>query len=80
MAVGLDDGVIACSLNEQRVPGPSGKEWTEERIRRIRANEVYTGTMTWGRTSKDGSVPMRVENAVPAIVSREVFDRAQRYL
>lgn len=78
MVDGLDDSAIAHALVGRGVPGPAGKEWTRERIRRIRGNEVYTGTIMWGRTSKDGSAPVCVENAFPAIVSREVFDRAQK--
>ena len=78
MADGPDDAAVARALIERGVPGPADKEWTRERIRRIRENEVYTGAITWGRTSKDGSAPVRVTNAVPPIISRETFDRAQR--
>ena len=78
MMGGLDDSAIAHALVGRGVPGPAGKDWTRDCIRRIRTNEVYVGTSTWGRTSKDGSAPVRVENAFPAIVFREVFDRAQK--
>ena len=77
MVGGLDDSAIAHALVGRGVPGPAGKDWTRDCIRRIRTNEIYVGTTNWGRTSNDDSAPVRVENAFPAIVSREVFDMAQ---
>ena len=43
------------------------------------ANEAYTGTAVWGRTSKDGKQPepVRAEGAWEAIVPRELFDKVQ---
>ena len=34
----------------------------------------------WGKMTEDGSPLVRVENAFPAIVSRETFDQVQRLL
>ena len=59
------------------VAGPSGKGWGKTTLRSMLANEIYTGTLVWGRNSKRGLPPIRVENACPAIVTREEFDRAQ---
>ena len=36
---------------------------------------MYTGTLVWGVTAKDKLPPIHVENAFPAIVSREEYDR-----
>ena len=43
-------------------------------------NEAYTGTAVWGLKSKDEKAgePVRVENAWPALVSRELFDAVQQ--
>lgn len=42
-------------------------------------NEAYTGTAVWGKTAKAGKEPnpVRVPDAWPAIVSRELFDAVQ---
>ena len=41
---------------------------------------MYTGTLVWGVTAKDKIPPVRVENAFPAIVSREEYDRVARMM
>ena len=38
---------------------------------------VYTGTLLWGLNARDGSPPVRVEDAFPAIVSKDLFSRVQ---
>ena len=45
-------------------------------------NEAYTGTLVWGHShnAKDGSEPVRVEGAHPAIVSTQEFQYVQRLL
>ncbi len=45
-------------------------------------NEAYTGTAVWSVKSKDEKAqePVRVENAWPALVSRELFDAVQQGL
>ena len=45
-------------------------------------NEAYTGTAVWGVKSKDEKAgePVRVENAWPALVSRELFEAVQQGL
>jgi hypothetical protein len=46
----------------------------------ILTSEVYSGTLIWGRKSKGGLKPVRVENACPAIVDQEIFDKVQEQL
>lgn len=46
----------------------------------ILTNEVYTGTLVWDRNSVRGLPPIRVENACPAIVSKETYDNVQSLL
>ena len=43
-------------------------------------NEAYTGSLVWGQKARDGQEPVRVENAFPAIVSTDEFDRARRLM
>ena len=38
------------------------------------------GTLVWGTTAKDGTPPVRVESAFPAIVTVEEFQRVKRLL
>jgi hypothetical protein len=54
--------------------------WGKTTIHKIINNEAYTGALIWGRTSKHGLNPIRVENAWPAIIDRETFDKVQAQL
>ncbi len=66
---------ITKTLNQEGISSPSGKSWRKTTIYKLLTNEVYTGTVVWGAQSKDKAPPVRVENAFPALVSREVFSR-----
>ena len=59
-----------------------GRRWTKSGLHVILTNEAYAGTLVWGRTRKGKRVadPIRVEDAWPAIVSRELFDQVQQAL
>jgi DNA invertase Pin-like site-specific DNA recombinase len=71
---------IIKDFESKGIPGPGGKGWSKTSLHKMLANEVYTGTIVWGRNSKRGLPPVRVENACPAIVSREVFEEAHALL
>ncbi len=71
---------IARGLNGDGIAGPRGKSWGKTSVYQTLANEVYTGTLVWGRTSIRKLTPIRVESAWPAIVSRETFEAAQKAL
>jgi site-specific DNA recombinase len=71
---------IVRELNKKAVPGPKDKGWSKNGLYGILSNEIYTGTMVWGRNSKRGLEPVRVEDSCPAIVDRETFDRVQGML
>lgn len=71
---------IARALNSKGVASPRGKGWGKTGIRAIVANEVYAGTLVWGRRSKRGLEPIRVPDACPAIVDRDTFEQAQSAL
>ena len=71
---------IVKGLNAEGIAGPRGKGWIKTTLYAILTNEVYTGTLVWGRTSVRGLAPVRVENAWPAIVDRRTFDIVQTIL
>jgi len=71
---------IVKGLNREGIAGPRGREWIKTTVHGILTNEVYTGTLVWGRQSVRGLAPIRVENAWQAIVSREAFDNVQSLL
>ena len=71
---------IAREMNLKGICAPMGGKWGKTGVRVILANEIYTGTFVWGRNSKRGLDPIRVENAFPSIVDRDIFGRAQRQL
>ena len=59
-----------------------GRRWQKNIVHYLLTNEAYTGTAVWGVKSKDEKTqePVRVENAWPALVSRELFDAVQQGL
>ncbi len=71
---------IAKQLNKEGTAGPRGNGWMKTTIRGIVANEVYTGTLVWGRSSLRDLPPVKVENAWPAIIDKDTFNRAQALL
>ena len=71
---------IARTLNAEGIPTARGKRWNKTTIHAMLANEAYTGTLLWGVTAKDGLPPVRVEDAFPAIVSREEFRQVAQVL
>ena len=71
---------IAKQLNKEGIAGPKGKGWIKTTIHKILINEAYTGTLVWGRNSVRDLSPIRVDNAWPAIIDRDTFDRAQSLL
>jgi site-specific DNA recombinase len=67
-------------LNRHGTSGPKGNGWTKTGLHFILGNQLYIGTIIWGRNSKRGLDPIRAENACPPIVSKEVFDLVQERL
>ena len=67
-------------LNDEGVPTMRGGRWSKNTVHGMLTNEAYTGTLVWGVRSKDKAPPMRVEDAFPAIVTRDEFERANRLL
>ena len=71
---------ITKTLNREGIASPQGSRWTKTTIHRILTNETYTGTLVWGTRAKDNVPPVRVDNAFPAIVSRDEFERVSAIL
>lgn len=88
------DGIYAETLEKQfrleGITGPRGGHFSTATIRRILANERYTGNrilqkeyiadhLSHRRKRNGGELPRYfVENANPAIIEQEVFDEVQR--
>ena len=71
---------VTKALNAEGVASPRGKQWLKTTVHTVLLNEAYTGTLVWGTTAKDGAPPVRVEDAHPAIVSKQQFQRAKKLL
>ena len=71
---------IPKTLNAEGIPSSSGKRWSKTTVHKLLTNEAYTGTLVWGTNAKDGQEPVRVENAFPAIVSYQEFQRVRKLL
>ena len=68
---------IATELNERNLPAPRGAPWTSKTVRTILKNEIYTGTITWGKNRKD---PATFEGVAPVIILREIFMMVQQMI
>lgn len=71
---------IVKELNSQGIASPRGNTWSKTTLHGILTNELYTGTLIWGQRSSKGLPPVRVENAIPAIVNKDDFQRVQTLL
>jgi site-specific DNA recombinase len=85
--------MIAKQLNEEGIPGPSGNNWWGTTINRILRNPLYCGTLVYGKRKVSPSIPggmgrheangapiVAIDGAAPAIISKEVFERAHGLL
>ena len=70
---------ICKTLNDRGITN-RGRRWYKGGLHYVLTNEAYTGTAVWGKTSKDEKDPdpVVVENAWPALVSRELFEDVQQ--
>jgi site-specific DNA recombinase len=71
---------IVRGLNQKGIVSPKGRGWNKTGLYAIVHNEIYTGTFVWGRHSKRGNPPLRVENVFPVIINKGVFDKAQELM
>lgn len=80
---------MSAQLNASDAPPPMGGSFNPESVRAILKNPTYTGNMLLGQWStpegkpgravrNTGELPMyEVKNAIPAIISQELFDTVQ---
>lgn len=61
---------IARELNAMHIKTAMNKEWNKGSFHRMLENEVYIGVFKWQN--------VRIENAVPPIISQEMFALAQK--
>jgi site-specific DNA recombinase len=74
---------IAKELNKECLRTAKGERWGRVTVHKILTNEAYCGTLIWGGkkghpAARRGELPIRVDNAWPALVSRETFDTIQK--
>ncbi len=69
---------IAKAFNKDGITTARGKKWTSTGIHSMLTNEAYIGTLVWGKRSN--IEPLRIENAWPAIIDREIFMKVQALL
>ena len=71
---------IARAINDEDIPSATGKLWSSNGVHFILRNEVYTGTLVYGTKAKDEADLVRVEDAFPAIVSKDQFQVVNKLL
>lgn len=71
-ADGMPTKQICDTLNSQGYRNRNGKPFTKNSFRTIFRSERYTGVYTYG--------DIRIEGAMPAIISRDIFDQVQKIL
>jgi len=82
---GLGAKAIAEGLNSEGLRTRRNQYWSKNTIIYTLKNEIYTGTYIWNKKKsrprqRNASDVVRVENAVPVLIPREVFDTVQRQL
>lgn len=79
-------GALANQLNDKGVPTKRGGKWTATSVRNLLTNPDAKGTLRYnyresGRgRKKPAEEVVLVDDVLPAIVSRELWDKAQRQL
>lgn len=71
---------IANELNSLGLKNKLGKQFRKISIRDTLLNEKYTGTYIYGKKDKKGKLTgqeLRIEDGVPAIISKDIFEKAQ---
>lgn len=78
---------LAHALNRDGVRSENGARWSEATVKRVLTLEKYVGDSVWGRTSAklktphqhtDPSTWARCPSAFEGVVSRELFNKAQK--
>lgn len=83
---GLGFYSIAKRLNEEGIPSRQRKEWSIRAIKLMLTNPVYKGTLVWNRKDsskskrkdKDESEWVKVEDCLPIIIEKPIWESVQR--
>lgn len=73
---GMGDNKITVWLNKQGYTTKAGFPWSHTTVRYVLTNPIYIGNLRWNFTTNGDY--MEIENAVPAIIDRNVFEQAQK--
>ena len=71
---------ITNTLNDEGIASPRGKLWGKTSVHAILINVAYTGTLVWGANAKDSAEPVRVEQAFPAIITKDQFSKVGKLM
>ena len=76
---------IAMILNREGFFTGTGQRWGKTTVHKVLNNEAYCGTLVFGGRPghpaiHSGEPPVRVENAWPAIIDKEIFQQVQRIM
>ncbi len=66
---------ITKTLNDEGILSPRGKLWGKTSVHAILINVAYTETLVWGMNAKNNVEPVRVDKALPAIITKAQFGR-----
>ena len=75
---------IAMRLRDLQRPSWNGKPWSDSSAKHILKNEAYCGSAYYGKRKREGrlmkqtEMDARIAIKVPALISRELFERVQR--
>ena len=74
---------IAVTFNREGLRTLRGERWGRTTVHKILTNEAYCGTLVWGGRPghpalHSGEPPIRIENAWPAIIDKNLFGRVQQ--
>jgi len=74
---------IAKALNKEGIRTITGQRWGRTTVHKVLTNEAYCGTLVWGGRPGHPAIhsadpPVRVENAWPTIIDKDVFRQIQR--
>jgi site-specific DNA recombinase len=83
---GLGFYSIAKRLNEEGIPSRQRKEWSIRAIKLMLTNPAYKGTLVWNRKDssksqrkdKDEAEWVHVEDCIPVIIDKPVWERVQK--
>ena len=83
----MPDTRIAEALNAEGLTNQHGRPWSDHNVKGILTNEKYTGTLIFNRSTQrlrssrrpnDANKWIRIEDAFPGIVTKELFSQTRQ--